>query len=104
MRVLTERADYREVGYAYQGFMLIVRFVDGVSKQEGWARPDKSALSPDAITQILALSAPESITWRELPPKEGDHFWERSDRKAKAIFPAQGNFFIVQDPKWVEPE
>ena len=84
--------------------MLVVRFIDGISKQEGFARPDKSMLSPDAVKQILKISAPDSVTWRELPPKDGDHFWERSDGKAKAILPAQGNFFIVQDPKWVEPE
>jgi hypothetical protein len=104
MRVLTDRGNYREVGYAYAGFMLIVRFVDGISKSEGWARPDKSMLSPDAVRQILTISAPPSVTWRHLPPKEGDRFWERSDGKAKAILPAQGNFFIVQDPKFVEPE
>jgi hypothetical protein len=104
MRVLMERGDYREVGYAPRGFMLIVRFIAGVSKQEGWARPDKSALSADAIKRILALSAPESVAWQELPRKDGDRFWERSDGCAKAILPAQGNFFIVQDPKWVEPE
>jgi hypothetical protein len=104
MQVLTDRGDYREVGYAYRGFMLIVKFESGISKGEGFARPDKSMLSPDAVKQILEISASPSVTWRELPSKDGDRFWERSDGKAKAILPAQGNFFIVQDPKFVEPE
>ena len=103
-QVLAEHGNYRELGYDYGGFMLVVRFIDGISKQEGFARPDKSMLSPDAVKQILKISAPDSVTWRELQSKEGDHFWERSDGKAKAILPAQGNFFIVQDPKWIEPE
>jgi hypothetical protein len=103
-QVLSEHGNYRELGYDYGGFMLVVRFIDGISKQEGFARPDKSMLLPDAVKQILKISAPDSVTWRELPPKDGDRFWERSDAKAKAILPAQGNFFLVQDPKWIEPE
>jgi hypothetical protein len=104
MQVLTDRGDYREVGYNYREFMLVVRFLGGISKQEGFARRDKSMLSPDTIKQFLEISAPPSVTWRELPVKDGNRFWERSDGTAKAILPVQGNFFIVQDPKFVEPK
>ena len=103
-RVLVDRGNHREIGLPYRGFMLIVRFIGGISMQEGWARPDQSRLSREAVRQILDMSAPPSVTWRELPTKDGDQFWERSDGKAKAILPTAGNFFIVQDPKWVEPE
>ena len=103
-QVLADRGNYRKLGYDYGKFMVVVTFIDGASKQEGFARGDKSLLSPDALKQILAISAPRSVTWRDLPPKDGDRFWERSDGKATAILPAQGNFFIVQDPNFVEPE
>ncbi len=92
--------SYREK--AFFGYRLIELF-DGVSKREGFARPDKSNLSSDAVQQILVLSAVEGTKWRDLPPKEGDRFWSRSDGNALAGFPAQGNFFFVQDPNFVQP-
>jgi hypothetical protein len=104
MRVVAEHGNYRHVGYASHGFMILVEFLDGISKGEEFARPDKSNLSSDVVKQILALSADKDQTWRDLPPKDGDRFWSRSDGKAMAIFPAQGNFFIVQDPNFVEPQ
>ncbi len=103
-RILLDRGDHREIGLPYRGFMLIVRFMGGISRQEGWARPDQSRLSREAVRQILDISAPPSVRWRELPKKNGDRFWERSDGGATAILPARGNFFIVQDPNFVEPE
>ena len=102
--MLGARGNYREVGYVCHGFMIFVQFMNGVSKSESFARPDKSAISPDSVEAILALGASQGVTWRDLPPKEGDRFWSRSDGRAKAIFPAQGNFLIVQDPDFVEPE
>jgi hypothetical protein len=104
MRVVAEHGNYRHVGYASHGFMILVEFLEGISKGEEFARPDKSNLSSDVVKQILALSADKDQTWRDLPPKDGDRFWSRSDGKAMAIFPAQGNFFIVQDPNFVEPQ
>ncbi len=104
MRVVAEHGNYRHVGYASHGFMILVEFLDGISKGEEFARPDKSNLSSDVVKQILALSADKDQTWRDLPPKDGDRFWSRLDGKAMAIFPAQGNFFIVQDPNFVEPQ
>ena len=98
------QGKFRDVGYAAHGFMLVITFGDGVSKREGFARPDKSALSSDAIQQILALTAVEGTKWQELPSKDGTHFWSRSDRKALAVFPAEGNFFFVQDPDFVQPQ
>ena len=104
MRVVAEHGNYRHVGYASHGFMILVEFLDGISKGEEFARPDKSNLSSDVVKQILALSADKDQTWRDLPTKDGDRFWSRSDGKAMAIFPAQGNCFIVQDPNFVEPQ
>jgi hypothetical protein len=84
--------------------MIIVDFIDGISKTEAFARPDKSNFSHDAVKEILALSADEDQTWRELPQKNGDRFWSRSDGGALAVFPAPGDFFFVQDSKLDESQ
>ena len=104
IQVAAERGDYRDVGYAFHGFMIMVHFVDGISKTETFARPDKSNLSSDAVKEILALSAGKDQTWRDLPPKNGDRFWSRSDGEALAVFPVQRNFFFVEDPKLEESQ
>ena len=66
MRVVAEHGNYRHVGYASHGFMILVEFLDGISKGEEFTRPDKSNLSSDVVKQILALSADKDQTWRDL--------------------------------------
>jgi hypothetical protein len=97
-RLLTNRGNYREVGYAYRGFMLIVKFVDGVSKSEIFARPEKSTLTEENVRQVLSFSVERGQTWRDLSPlKSGDRCWGRSDGKVMAVFPFKQNFVLVQD-------
>lgn len=104
IRIEAERGNYRDVDHASHGFMIMVHFIDGISKIEAFARPDKSNLSTDSVKEILALSAGKDQTWRDLPEKKGDGFWSRSDGGALAVFPAQGNFFFVEDPKLEESQ
>jgi hypothetical protein len=103
-KLVEEHGEYRDVGYASHGFMIIVNFVGGVSKREGFAFPDRSSLTEDAIKQILALSAEKDQTWRDLPPlQNGDRCWARSDGKTMAVFATKEHFFFVQDVNFVEP-
>jgi hypothetical protein len=103
-KLFLPQGNFREVAYASHGFMILVGFVDGISKREGFARPNNTRLSDDAVKQILGLSAPVGISWQWLSPEEGDQRWTRSDQKAVAVFPAAGTFFFVQDPEFVQPE
>ena len=82
----------------------MVHFVEGISRTEAFGRPGKSNISSEAVRELLALSADKDQTWRELPQKNGDRFWIRSDQGALAVFPVQGNFFFVQDPKLEESQ
>jgi hypothetical protein len=101
---LGTRGGVHEVGYLSEGLMIIVDFVNGISQREGFANPDTSGLSADAIKQILALSSADGTTWQEQPAVGEDRSWRCSDGKAIAIFPAQGKFLFVQDPSFVQPK
>jgi hypothetical protein len=97
-------AQVHEFGYMSSGFMILVDFVNGISQREGFANPDTSALSADAIRQILALSAAEGTKWEQAPAIGEDRSWRRSDSKAVAIFPALGKFLFIQDVSFVQPK
>ena len=97
-------AQVHEFGYMSGGFMILVDFVNGISQREGFANPDTSALSADAIRQILALSAAEGTKWEQAPAIGEDRSWRRSDSKAIAIFPALGKFLFIQDVSFVQPK
>ncbi|HEU0047350.1 MAG TPA: hypothetical protein VFQ43_07075 [Nitrososphaera sp.] len=99
IKIEAESGNFRDLDYASHGFLIMVHFIEGISRIEAFGRPDKSNISSDAVRELLALSADKDQTWRELPQKDGDRFWSRSDRGALAVFPAKGNFFFVQDPK-----
>ena len=103
-KVLEEKGSVRKVGYAVGSVAVVVDFVNGISRREGFAKPDTSTLKDDEIQQILNVSAVENTTWKEEPGKAGDRTWKRSDNKAIAIFPARGTFLYVQDPSYAQPE
>ncbi len=103
-KIIKEQGEYRDVGYAANGFMIVVNFVGGVSKQEGFALPDRSALTEDAVKRIRALSAEKGQTWRDLPPlSDGARCWGRSDGKVMTVFPSQEHFCFVRDINYQEP-
>ena len=101
---LGTRGEIHEVGYMSGGFMIVVDFDNGISKREGFANPDTSGLSADAIKQILAMSSADGTQWREQPAVGEDRSWRCSDNSAVAIFPAQGKFLFVQDVSFVQPK
>jgi hypothetical protein len=90
-----------QIGYVAGGFMILVDYVDGKCQREGFANPDTSPLTGEAILQILKMSAPEETSWRPGPSNGADKSWRRSDGKAVAILPAAGIFLFVQDPEYV---
>jgi len=103
-KVLAENGNDRQVGYTAGAFAVIVNFVNGISRREGFAKPDASALKPEEIQQILSVSAANGTTWKETAGSAGDRKWDRSDNKAVAVFPARGTFLFVQDPVYVQPD
>jgi hypothetical protein len=103
-KVLNEKGSFRQVGYTAGAFAVVVDFVNGVSRREGFTKPDTSMLTAQEIEQILSVSADDGTTWKEAPGQAGDKKWNRSDNKAVAIFPARQTFFIVQDIAYVLPE
>ena len=90
-----------QMGYVAAGFMILVDYVDGKCQREGFANPDTSPLTEQAIVQILRMSAPENTAWQPGPSSRGDKSWRRSDGKAVAILPPNGIFLFVQDPEYV---
>lgn len=96
--------EVHEFGYMSGGFMIVVDFVNGISQREGFANPDTSALSTDAIKQILAISAAEGTKWEQVPAIGDDRSWRRSDGKVIAIFPALGKFLFIQDVNFLQPK
>jgi hypothetical protein len=103
-KVLGEKESVRQVGYTAGAFAVVVDFLNGISRREGFAKPDTSPLTPDEIHQILNVSAANNTTWKEEPGKAGDKTWKRSDDKAIAILPARGTFLVVQDVTYAQPE
>ena len=69
--VFAEAGKFRDVGYAFERFSVVVNFIDGISRREGFAFPDQSPLTDDAIKQILAVSAGDGATWEEVTPQDG---------------------------------
>jgi hypothetical protein len=98
------KGDVHEVGYVSNGFMILVSFVNGTSKREGFTKPDTTPLSDENIKDILAISAADGTTWQEVLNQSGNKTWNRSDNKAVAIFPALGKFLFVQDVNFVQPK
>lgn len=101
---LGNRGEVHEVGYVFNGFMILVDYVGGVSKREGFTKPDTSALSDQNIKDILAMSAADGTTWQEGQAQAGDKMWNRSDKKARAVLPSMGKFLFVQDVDFVQPK
>jgi hypothetical protein len=110
-RVLHERGSFRELGYGYRGFMVGVGYLNGISKREGFARPDLPKLSAADVQQILRIAAGNGMSWEPLDSKEwkailprgGERYWLRSDKVAIASLSAEGNFVLTQDRKFREP-
>lgn len=103
-KMMTERGNFRVLGYLSNGFMILVDFVNGISQREGFTSPDNSALSKNDIDQIFAISGGPGLTWDELPDKEGARYWSRSDWKAIAMASADGKYLTVRDPGFVQPK
>jgi hypothetical protein len=101
-RVLHERGSFREIGYGYRGFMVGVSYVAGVSKSEGFAKPDTPRLSDVEVQQILTLSLAPGTTWKPVSDKNGDRMWMRSDGKVVAFLNAQ-KFLQVQEKDFHQP-
>jgi hypothetical protein len=99
-----EQGNVHEVGYKSGEFLILVSYVNGISQREGFTKPDHAPLTPEAIQQILAMSAADGTQWVEKPGEGGDKAWARSDGKAVAIFPAMGKFLFVQDINFVQPK
>jgi hypothetical protein len=95
--------NVHQVGYMAQGFMILVDFVGGVSQREGFANPDTSPLSNEAIEQILKLNTPEGEKWRQRQEPSGEKSWRRTDEKVVAICPPPGVFLFVQDIHYTPP-
>ena len=102
-RVIEQRGNYREVGYVFERFAVLVKFIGGKSQKEGFQKLDQSAFSPDEIKEILAKSVPKSVTWHEVSPQNGERIWNRSDGKATVTL-VHPNFLVVQDRDYVAPE
>ncbi|HWY41038.1 MAG TPA: hypothetical protein VNX27_09610 [Chthoniobacterales bacterium] len=96
--------EVHDVGYVSNGFMIVVSFVNGVSQREGFTKPDTSPMSDQNIKDILGISAAEGTSWQEGQAQGGDKMWNRSDKKAVAIFPSMGKFLFVQDVNFVQPK
>ena len=96
--------EVHSVGYSAGGFLIVVDFVNGISQREGFANPDTSPLTPEAIQQILYVSGTEGTKWDEKPGEGGDKTWSRSDNKVIAILPAMGKLLFVQDVNFVQPK
>ena len=96
--------EVHEVGYVANGFAIIVDYVNGISQREGFTKPDTSLLTDENIKAILAMSAVQGTTWQEAAASGGDRQWDRSDKKVKAILPAEGKFLFVQDVNFVQPQ
>ena len=101
---LGTRGEIHEVGYVWSEFLVVVSFVNGISQREGFTKPDTSPLTEQNIKDVLAMGAAEGTTWQEGKAQGGDKMWNRSDKKAVAIFPAMGKFLFVQDAKFVQPK
>jgi hypothetical protein len=102
-RILHEHGSFRELGYGYHGFMVGVSYVSGISKSEGFARPDLPRLSDGEVQQILALSLAPGTSWKRLPDEGGDPFWIRSDGKVVALLSAH-QFLQVQAKDFHQPK
>ena len=96
--------EVHEVGYVWNGFMVLVDYVNGISQREGFTKPDTSPLGDQNIKDILVVSTADGTTWQESQSKTGDKMWSRSDNKVVAIFPSMGKFLFVQDVNFVQPK
>src|SRR5438552_18646225 len=61
---LGTHGNVHELGYISGGYMILVDFVIGISKREGFANTDTSPLSPKSVKAILGMSAPEETSWK----------------------------------------
>ena len=101
---LGTRGGVHEVGYIWNGFMVLVDYVNGVSQREGFTKPDASALTDQNIMEILAMSAVEETSWQEAAGVKGDKVWVRSDNKMRAVLPSMGKFLYIQDVAFTQPK
>ncbi|PYK30416.1 MAG: hypothetical protein DME57_06920 [Verrucomicrobia bacterium] len=102
--MLEEKGDVRKVGYTIGVMAVVIDFVGGISRREGFAKADTSALKENEIQQILDISAAPNTTWKEDPAVQGDKKWKRSDGQVEAFFPARQTYLVVQDVRWVPTE
>jgi hypothetical protein len=103
-KVLEEKDGLRKVGYTIGAMAVVIDFVAGISRREGFAKADTSALKENELQQILNISAAENMTWKEDSAVQGDRKWKRSDGQVEAFFPARQSYLVVQDVRWVPAE
>ncbi|PYJ09282.1 MAG: hypothetical protein DMF06_10530 [Verrucomicrobia bacterium] len=102
-KTFSEKGKFRDVGYAFEGFVLAVTFIDGISRREGFALPNQTPMTDDSVKKILAVSAGEGATWQEVAPQDGARFWRRSDGAAVAVLEADQKLLSIQDGKFEDP-
>ncbi len=98
------RGNVHQIGYMSGGFMILVDFVNGVSQREGFANPDSTPLTNDAIDEILRMNTPEGLTWEPGRSPGEDKAWQRSDGKVIALCPSPRLFLFFQDVNYKPPK
>ncbi len=99
-----QRRDAQELGYRFHGFMIVVRFSNGVSKWESFTRWPQAGklprMSRESAHEILTLSAPIGARWQSIPRTKNGEYWLSSDKKTLAYFATEGNVLLVRDPNF----
>src|SRR5438067_10951164 len=76
---LGTKGQIHEIGYMSAGFTILVDFVYGISRREGFVNPDTSILSAVAINQLLSMSAADGTRWQDGQAVGDDRSWRGSD-------------------------
>jgi len=93
---LGNHGEVHQIGYISNGFMILVDFVNGVSQRKGFANPDTSALTPEAVDRILIMSAVEGTKWRETNAPGGIDRESTPITRWSRSFPRRENFCLCR--------
>jgi len=98
------KSNVHQMGYMAGGFMILVDFVNGVSQREGFANPDTTPLTNDAIYEILRMNSQEGTIWQQGQVPGEDKAWQRSDGKVIALCPSPRLFLFIQNASYNPPK
>lgn len=98
------RSNVHQVGYMSGGFMILVDFVNGVSQREGFANPDTTPLTNDAIEEILKMNLPQGLGWEPGTAPGEDKAWQRTDGKVIALCPSPRLFLFIESANYNPPK